>query len=293
MVDIIPNYSLPHIHCLMLRDNARLNAYDKALSLVQGRVVLDYGAGTGILSMMAARAGADKVYAIEPTNTDLARQIIKDNGLEERVKIVEGDILDVDLPKVDAIVSEWMGVWALQENMLPGLLYARNKFLKKEGIILPACINMYLVPSYEPIENLPDFSRIQDFDLSHYLTNVHSQPFVMQANTQYFLSEPKRVHSLNIASLPLENCTNLDLQASYLAQKEGKVTCLYGWFDADFYGISRLDTSPNTTTHWQQARFLPEKAISVKPGENIRVKINSKVSPDDKKQINFNIEVSK
>ena len=177
--------------------------------------------------------------------------------------------------------------------MLPGLLYARDNFLKKEGLILPNHISLYLVPSSEPIEDIPDFSRIQDFDLSHYLKNVHSQPFVMQANTLHFLSKPKRVHSLDIASMPCKNCTSLDLQANYRSQRDGEVTCLYGWFDANFYGASTLDTSPNTITHWQQARFLPQKSIYVKPGDEIKVRTRSGGSPDDKRLIKFYAEVSK
>ena len=294
MVDIVPRYDLPQIHCMMLGDHERLDTYNSALkNLVNGKTVLDYGAGTGILSMMAVRAGANKVYAIESTNTDLAKQIIKSNDLEDKIEIIEKDIFDADLPNVDVIVSEWMGVWALQENMLPGLLYARDNFLKEEGIILPNNINLYLVPSSEPINNIPNFSNIHGFNLNSYLTKVNSQPFVNFANPQCFLSEPKKVHSLDISKIPSKNCTSLDLQRSYTMQKDGQVTCLYGWFNADFYEASNLDTSPKTTTHWQQARFLPEKQISVKQGEDINVKLKSWVSRDDKRLIKFHAEVLK
>lgn len=293
MVDIIPNYGLAQIHCMMLGDKERLNAYNLALSLVRGKEVLDYGAGTGILSMMAVRAGAKKVYAIESTNTNLARQIVRKNGFDKKIKIIEGDIFDVDLPKVDVIVSEWMGVWALQDNMLPGLLYARDNFLKEEGLILPNNIGLYLVPSSEPIENIPDFSRIQNFDLTPYLKSVRSQPFVMRANTKKFLSKPNQVHTLDILRLSSEKCTNLDLQSKYKIEKGREVTCLYGWFDADFYGASKLDTSPKITTHWQQARFLLEDSVSMNKGDELMIRMKSQVSSENNRLIKFHIEASK
>jgi len=95
--------------------------------------VLDVGSGTAFLSILAARAGAKMVYACEPTNVaDKSLKIIKgtDKGIYvDKIKVVkkkiEDCVLDVDIPKVDIIISEWMGFCLVFESMLDSVIYAR------------------------------------------------------------------------------------------------------------------------------------------------------------------------
>src|SRR4051812_45206479 len=103
----------------MLKDSVRTGTYQKAITrnphLFRGKTVLDVGSGTGILSIFAARAGARLVIGVDfSAITEQAREIVRANGFEDRVKIVRGRIEDVDLrglfgiDKVDIIISEWM-----------------------------------------------------------------------------------------------------------------------------------------------------------------------------------------
>lgn len=77
----------------MLTDRARQEAYAKAIAnnavLFKDKVVLDVGAGSGILSAFCARAGAKRVYAVEPSKlAEIARSVMKDNHFdEEQVKV--------------------------------------------------------------------------------------------------------------------------------------------------------------------------------------------------------------
>ncbi|HEX5878722.1 MAG TPA: 50S ribosomal protein L11 methyltransferase, partial [Actinomycetota bacterium] len=101
------------VHRTMICDRVRTEAFRRAIDSVvrPGDVVLDVGAGSGILSMFAARAGAARVYAVERTTVAvLAQQLAASNGLDEIVHVIQGDILDVDPPeRVDVVVSEWLG----------------------------------------------------------------------------------------------------------------------------------------------------------------------------------------
>lgn len=98
----------------MLMDHVRMTAYHSAItsnrSLFEGKVVMDCGAGSGVLSIWAAQAGAAKVYAIEFTDmANHARRMVERNGLSHIVEVIQSSIEDVVLPcKVDFIVSEWM-----------------------------------------------------------------------------------------------------------------------------------------------------------------------------------------
>lgn len=135
----------------MLKDNIRTKAYQDSIlknkNLFEGKIVLDVGAGTGILSIFAARAGAKHVYAVENANIAIhARNIIEKNGLSDLITVVKGKIEEIVLPveKVDIIISEWMGYFLLYESMLDCVLYARDKYLQPDGIMFPDRAVLYL-----------------------------------------------------------------------------------------------------------------------------------------------------
>lgn len=139
------SYGHHGIHEEMLKDDVRTNTYQMAIlnnrELFEGKVVLDVGAGTAILSMFAVKAGAKHVYAVDCSSIiDQARQIVEDNGMADKITLIRGKMEEIDLPvpKVDIIVSEWMGYFLLYESMLNTVLYARDKWLEAgTGTILP------------------------------------------------------------------------------------------------------------------------------------------------------------
>ena len=93
------------IHEEMLKDEVRTKSYMNAIEqnkhLFAGKVVLDVGCGTGILSMFAARAGAAKVFAVECSNiVQQAREIIRDNDLDNVIEVIQGKMEEVELPVV-------------------------------------------------------------------------------------------------------------------------------------------------------------------------------------------------
>ena len=128
----------------MLKDTIRTRAYQRAIednpNCFKDKVVLDIGCGTGILSIFAARAGAKHVYAIENAEiANFAREIIKRNKLDGKITVIKGKMEEIELPvpKVDIIISEWMGYCLLYESMLDSVLWARDKYLAKDGKMLP------------------------------------------------------------------------------------------------------------------------------------------------------------
>lgn len=97
------SYSSFHIHEEMLKDTVRTRTYQRAIMDnpmdFKDKIVMDIGAGTGILSIFAARAGAKHVYAIEFAEIAIfAREIIKRNGLEDKITVIKGKMEEITLP---------------------------------------------------------------------------------------------------------------------------------------------------------------------------------------------------
>jgi protein arginine N-methyltransferase 1 len=146
------SYSHFYIHEEMLKDRTRTLAYRNAIvnnsDAFKDKIVLDIGAGTGILSIFAARAGAKHVYAVENAEiAHFAKEIVRKNGLSDKITIIKGKMEEIELPvqTVDIIISEWMGYFLLYESMLDSVLWARDKYLcKKNGKMLPDTAKIYI-----------------------------------------------------------------------------------------------------------------------------------------------------
>ena len=141
------------VHRLMVRDAARTEAYRRAVlensHLFKDKVVMDVGAGTGVLSLFAKQAGAKKVYAVEASGmTAVLKEIVELNDEEGVIEVVEGRAEEVDIgnAKVDIMISEWMGFYLLHESMLDSVILARDKHLDEDGIMFPSHATIYAAP---------------------------------------------------------------------------------------------------------------------------------------------------
>ena len=146
--------SQPPLQKDMLEDHTRTGAYSAAIlgsarACFEGKTVLDVGAGSGILSIFAARAGAKKVFAVEATPMAVhARTLIRHNKLDHIIEVMQGTVESIKLPeKVDVIISEWMGYLLLRESMLDSVLAARDAWLKPGGSLWPSYARLLLAPA--------------------------------------------------------------------------------------------------------------------------------------------------
>lgn len=128
---------------MCLRDAVRTEAFGKAISKVvkPGDVVLDAGAGSGILSFFAAAAGASKVYAAEYDSglADHLRRNAALNGFGDVIEVIPGDVRELKLPvQVDVLIAELIETWLLDELQIPALNALRaNRVIGEKTKIIP------------------------------------------------------------------------------------------------------------------------------------------------------------
>ena len=279
-MDGLPYHQL-WMHRRMLNDHVRNEVYRKAIfeTVKHGDVVLDFGAGTGILSIFSVHAGAKKVYAIERTGiAALARQVVANNEAESHVEIIQSNVENVKLPeKVDIIVSEWLGGYGVDENMLTPLLVARDLWLKPDGKILPNLVTAWMVPVWDSeLDNDMNFwrSRPYEVDLSSiaYRT-AQEQHFCHYLSKNSLLSEPQLMWTTDIYKFPTaESRLPFRASLSFTATSRGKLNALAVWFRAEFSGRIILTNAPDAPrTHWGQYVFPLERTIEIEFGTKILV----------------------
>ena len=181
-------------HEEMLKDSVRTGTYRHAIfnnkHLFRDKVVLEVGCGTGILSMFAAKAGAKIVIGIDSSAiVEQAKGIVEDNKLDHIVKIIRGKIEEVELPvpRVDIIISEWMGYCLYYGNMLESVLYARDKWLVEGGLMFPDRATLYVCAIEDRFYKEDKFDYWDDvygFSMSSIKTLSLAEPFIDRVNSK-------------------------------------------------------------------------------------------------------------
>ncbi|KAH0458726.1 hypothetical protein IEQ34_011540 [Dendrobium chrysotoxum] len=137
----------------MLQDYVRTGTYFAAViencADFNGRIVVDVGAGSSILSLFAAKAGAKHVYAIEASEmADYACRLVAGNpSIGNRITVIKGKVEEVELPeKADILISEPMGTLLVNERMLESYIIARDRFLIPDGKMFPSIGRIHVAP---------------------------------------------------------------------------------------------------------------------------------------------------
>ena len=297
------SYSSYYIHEEMLKDKVRTGAYQKAIlensELFKDKIVLDIGSGTGILSFFAAQAGAKHVYGIEFADiADYSLEIIKKNKMEEKITIIKSKVEEAELPveKVDIILSEWMGYFLLYESMLDCVLFARDKWLKKDGIMFPDRATMFLAgledKKYKH-RKIDSWNNIFGFNMDCIKEVAIAEPLIDSCNENYLISDTCKIFDIDLYKIKKEE---LDFMSGYqiVFNEDECFNGLVAWFNVSFNKVKNkviLPTGPlDETTHWKQTVFYIEDDVYVRKGEKLWGNI---AVIKDKKNFRFiNIKIS-
>lgn len=271
---------VPRWHFAMLNDRDRNDAYRRAIADVvrPGDLVLDIGTGAGLLALFAARAGAVVVTCkMEPLVAAVAEQVVVDNGLSDRIRVVNARSTDlkvgVDLPvRADVLVTEIFDCGLLGEHVLPVLAHARQHLLRPEARLVPGSARLWgqLVES-EQIYAQNAVSMVEGFDLSAF-GQFRSVEYFSTYLHQYLhreLSEPFVLLDVDFTAATVPTDVSVEVPVT----ESGKAHAIVMWFELDLArGITlRNHPSQNRYTHWRQALQTFDYPLECSEGTVLRL----------------------
>lgn len=308
-------YGKVKIHLEMLSDHPRTLAYRNAIQkhrdVFIGKTVLDVGCGSGILSLFCAKDGkASKVYAVDGSVDigELTKELVERNDLHKIITVITGKIEEIELPeKVDIIISEWMGTFLVFEFMIDTVLYARDRWLKPDGVIWPSNAKLFVVPccaeeAYK--EKVTAWNNQYGFDFSPFLnrakTEVLNRPLHNhELDPRDCLSQRAVLLDIDMSTFVKENLELMSENFEFVISKEGTLHGLCSWFSVTFGGIPITDTSEcvilstapdQEQTHWKQNLFLLEEPVTVHVGNFIEGSATLRRNPKYRRHMNVTFE---
>jgi protein arginine N-methyltransferase 1 len=204
---------------------------------------------------------------------------VQHNGLGERITVLRGKMETVELPtKVDILISEWMGYFLLFERMLDSVLFARDRWLVPNGLILPNTASLYLaaVEDFElEAKRFAWWDEVYGFDLSPVGDYCRTEPLIDTVDPECFVSDTTRVLFLDI---PTVTASEQDFGRNFelVVTRTETMHAVVAWFDVTFGGVEEtgFSTGPQgRTTHWKQTIFYLPRALKVRKGERLKGRI--------------------
>jgi protein arginine N-methyltransferase 1 len=267
----------------MIWDELRCHSYAAAISRAvrPGDVVIDFGSGLGIWSMIAARAGAARVYAIEAIDdvAQMAQALIAENGLSGKITVINADAGAVDLPEqADCLICELMNCAGFNEYDGEPLMKVRRRFLKPGGRMIPHRIRHMIRLCRLPMEFKSDDGRWAD-DM-YGLTWKAVRDFASAGATSTelrghsWVSPPHLWWDLDLMRDDLsENQYRSGIPVQWRIQTAGKVHGVVAYFEADLDENIVLSTSPDAPlTHWLHTFLSFPRALQLHAGDWLGVK---------------------
>ncbi len=281
-------YAEFEVHRTMICDRVRTGAFQRAIATMvrPGDVVLDVGAGSGILSVFAARAGAARVYAVERTAVAvLAQELAAANGVAEIVQVIHGDVVDVEPPeRVDVIVSEWLGGFGIDEGMLVPVIVARDRWLKPGGVMIPCSVtactalvyDCHLGKMVEFLQDCPYGVKLDGLVDKTVNEILYSGSFRHLAAADR-RSEPGLLWTTDADLISLEEAEAPSEAETLLRVREhGIANALALWFSAELAPGVRLAVGPDDPpTHWGMTTAPLRSPVELTPGMLVHARVRT------------------
>ncbi|HXW08439.1 MAG TPA: 50S ribosomal protein L11 methyltransferase [Vicinamibacterales bacterium] len=269
-----------------LADAARLDAYTRALSalVAPGDVVVDLAAGTGVLGMLACRAGASRVYAIEEGPiAGLARRIVKANGFEDRVVIVRAHSSEAILPeRGDVLVADQLGPFGIDAGVIDVFRDARARLLRPGAALVPSTLELVTAPVVHPRthERISFWAKKPaGLDMTATFDTALNAMHVVRIRSAQLLGAPAVLLGIDLG---LEPADELQGSCSHRITRPGMLHGIGGWFVATLAPSVILTNSPTSAERIRrrQVIFPLREAIPVDAGDVVDATFRFRPSDD-------------
>jgi len=269
-------------HRAILSDSERVERYGAAVRQVvrPGDTVLDVGTGTGILAFFACRAGASRVYAVDPSEIiAVARQLAHDNGFADRIVFLQSDVRAVELPeKVDVLISELIGRAVIGERMEELVTVARDRCLKPGGRIIPQSVELWIAPVeapalYESCEFPPEQAYGIDFASARPLVFNLTYGGTWHGQQDDLLAEPALAHE--VATAAGRRFRELEASLEFRATRPGTLHGFVGWFSAGLAPGVTLSGAPPGLRTWSHAFWPILQPVPLEEGMHVALDLGA------------------
>ena len=262
-------------------DAVKLSRYREAISATvkPGDVVLDLGAGTGLLGFLAAQAGAARVYAVDGgAIITVVGELAKANGLGDVVVPLRALSTKVELPeKVDVIVGDQLGGMGFDAGVNDYYADAARRLLRPGGKAIPERYVIGLAPAEAPEEfaAIDFWGEREGFDLRPVRSYAANSVRPVRFTGDELLGP-----TVPVVELETTEDVDIDVRGQLTISRAGVLHGLVGSFRATMSpGVEMTNdpSDPDRMRHrWQD--FLPlAEAVDVSPGDVVEFRL--KASP--------------
>lgn len=282
-------------HWTYVSDTQRLRAFQQALArtVTQDTVVADLGGGTGVLGMLAAGAGARRVYSIERTGLwQTAAQAARAN-VGQRFTPVPGHSLAVQLAQpVDLIVIDQMGPLGFEGHLVTCLADAVTRWLVPDGLVIPSRIETCFAPVTATTVR-QHITRWQDpglmmLDLSSFALLERCRPHHVRAQEITPICRPTTGWAIDTRRC--SSIQTLEARMTFSVLTTATLDGLCGWFRATLLDNLTMSNSPLDPERINRSVcVLPlTNPVVVEPGDTL----NCRVTADSRRLVlTWHVEV--
>ena len=271
----------------MIADTGRLAAYEKAIAkaVKPGDAIAEIGCGPGLFSLLACRAGARRVFAMDTEDCiEFARQLANANGCAERIEFIQSDSREVQLPeRVDVIVSDIRGALPFFGHAIASMEDARQRLLAPYGRLIPQrdTLKAAMIESGDFYARLisPWSEANTGLNLSSALPLVLNESYSGHFSSDQLLTDAQTWAVLDYGA-GAKACAAADLD--FATTRSGTVHGVCLWFETELFDGIGYSTRPSPRKSVYGQLFLPLlQQVPVKEEQSVQVRLQANLVGDD------------